>query len=283
MLWPSDAPLRFPSPAATFAPSITSLTLNTKSALSDCGLCAGLAPNVRTGSIMSTERCADLRGGLDRRVETTKKTLSDHSIAAHITQLHRLSCQRFPGSHALWDAALAHALASTSPLLVSSTLSACIALHPTHVRYWVLASRWESEGDRKGMGGGNVEAARRLCMRGLRFLPAGDERALDLWREWIRLEVAYVEKLKSRQEILGLGKRAAVVEAPLAPTEADVQVPLLPDELPPPLESPAALSGADAVLDGAIIRVVLAQCLAGKQDCSPPFLFVSLRLIEGLY
>ncbi|SDA01450.1 BZ3500_MvSof-1268-A1-R1_Chr10-1g02678 [Microbotryum saponariae] len=141
-----------------------------------------------------------------RTKTTTKKTLSDHSIAAHVTHLHRLSTRRFPSSLQLWDAFLGHALEQASPHLVSRTLSTAIAMHPTHAPYWLMASRWESEGDERGLGGGNDEAARRLCMRALRFLRGSGESEHLVWNEWIRVECAFAERLRARWTLLGIGK-----------------------------------------------------------------------------
>lgn len=159
-----------------------------------------------------------------------------------------------------------------------------------------MASRWESEGDEKGMGGGNVEGARRLCMRALRFLKKGKgrgemegEASTDassvgdeelVWKEWIRLEVAFIEKLKSRQQVLGLGKgkdgeevivrvqgkgredvttdeddqeeeEEAIVEVPVLEGEDEDQ-----DQVQQEVDR-QALSGQDAILDGAIVRAVI--------------------------
>lgn len=227
---------------------------------------------------------------------TGKRTLSDHSIAAHITQLHRLSVRRFPESLALWDAFIAHSLTQDSPLLVSRTLSAAIAMHPTHTAYWLMASQWESDGDRKGMGGGNSEGARRLCMRALRFLKGkrrggeeereGDEEAV--WREWIRVEVGFVERLRARQKVLGLGKGKMEeiirvkeknadegdeheeeedqgVEVPSLEGEEDGQT----DEVQQEVEQ-KVLSGQEAILDGAIVRAVLdslLKCASSSLTC----------------
>ncbi|GAA5922923.1 hypothetical protein JCM1841_004474 [Sporobolomyces salmonicolor] len=234
------------------------------------------------------QRLEKLRKARVTRLQLTgKRTLSDHSIAAHITQLHRLSVRRFPESLALWDAFIAHSLTQDSPLLVSRTLSAAIAMHPTHTAYWIMASQWESDGDRKGMGGGNSEGARRLCMRALRFLKGkrrggeeereGDEEAV--WREWIRVEVGFVERLRARQKVLGLGKGKMEeiirvkeknadegdeheeeedqgVEVPSLEGEEDGQA----DEVQQDVEQ-KVLSGQEAILDGAIVRAVLDSLL----------------------
>ncbi|GAA6056822.1 hypothetical protein JCM3770_003586 [Rhodotorula araucariae] len=212
------------------------------------------------------------------------KSLSDHSIPAHITQLHRLAVRRFPESLELWDASIAHALTQASPLLVSRTLAAAIAMHPTHTPYWVMASQWESDGDRKGMGGGNTEGARRLCMRALRFLKGrkgarrddGEDGPEELvWREWIRVEVAFVERLRERWAVLGIGKGGSeeIVrvkgQGDAAPLDEDadadeIQLPGGGDEEDATLKEEIdekALSGQEALLDGAIVRLVIDNLL----------------------
>ncbi|GAA5878944.1 hypothetical protein JCM8547_003254 [Rhodosporidiobolus lusitaniae] len=223
------------------------------------------------------------RARLARITTENKHSLSDYSISAHITQLHRLAVRRFPQSLAMWDAFIAHSLTQASPLLVSRTLSSAIAMHPTHTAYWIMASQWESEGDRRGMGGGNTEAARRLCMRALRFLKGkrvegkeGDEEAV--WKEWIRLEVAFVEKLRGRMQVLGIGKgvqedivrvkekKVGEDEEEEEEEDAGVAVPTLEGEAGDDDEAAAevdakVLSGQEAILDGAIVRLVIDNLL----------------------
>ncbi|GAA5956217.1 hypothetical protein JCM3765_005493 [Sporobolomyces pararoseus] len=238
---------------------------------------------------------------------TSTKSRSDYSIQYHITQLHRLSVRRFPESLQLWDAYIAHSLSQDSPQLVSRTLSAAISMHPMTTRYWIMASRWESEGDEKGMGGGNTEGARRLCMRALRFLKKGKRKTNNgkseeeqeeegeegdeelVWKEWIRLEVAFVEKLKSRQQVLGLGKGKDGGEVIVRVTgkreqkgsddeegeeeegeDAGVEVPTLEgededqDQAQQEVEQ-KVLSGQEAILDGAIVRAVIDNFLKSYQ------------------
>ncbi|GAA5918748.1 hypothetical protein JCM6882_007721 [Rhodosporidiobolus microsporus] len=232
-------------------------------------------------------RLEKLRKARAARLPSDKKSISDHSISAHITQLHRLSVRRFPESLTLWDAFIAHALSQASPLLVSRTLSSAIAMHPTHTAYWIMASQWESEGDRKGMGGGNTEAARRLCMRALRFLKGkrregeeGEEEAV--WKEWIRVEVSFVERLRGRMAVLGLGKGGTeeIIRVKGKKAEGDegseeeedaeadegVAVPVLEgeedeDEATAAQMDEKVLSGQEAILDGAIVRLVLDNLL----------------------
>jgi len=232
---------------------------------------------------------------------TAKKSRSDYSIQFHITQLHRLSVRRFPESLLLWDAYISHALTQDSPLLVSRTISAAIAMHPTHTAYWIMASQWESEGDSKGMGGGNTEGARRLCMRALRFLKKGKKKVLlnqqgeeemgiegdeeKIWKEWLRVEISFVEKLKARQKVLGLGKpgeggeeivrvkgKRVKEDGEEEEEEEDqgVELPEIEGEEGEDIVQleveQKVLSGQEAILDGAIVRAVIDNLLKCKWD-----------------
>lgn len=199
---------------------------------------------------------------------TTKKTLSDHSISAHITHLHRLATRRFPSSHALWEAFISHSLTLASAVLISRTISSAIALHPHRVDYWLMASKFESEGDGKGLGGGNTEAARKVCMRGLRFLrgAAGEK---EVWREWVRVEVAYVERVRGREAVLGLAKKVGETDQMEVDPEADGEDVEMArsskvDELMEKTEKEVeekVLLGSEAILDGMIVRLVLDNAL----------------------
>ncbi|KAM0790144.1 hypothetical protein ACM66B_005466 [Microbotryomycetes sp. NB124-2] len=226
--------------------------------------------------------------------KTTKRTLSDHSIAAHVTQLHRQSVRRFPESISLWNAFVAHTLTQDSPTLVSRTLSSAIAMHPTHVDFWLMASRWESEGDEKGMGGGNTEGARRLCMRALRFLNGDKHKEARVWQEWIRLETSFAEKTRARWTLLGIGKgkngteeikRVKLLGQP-DEDEDDAEMHVDEDatvELPTPdrdeehdqilqqAVTEQAKSGQEAIIDGAIVKVVLDSCLNSYDHSLPGY------------
>lgn len=122
-------------------------------------------------------------------------------------------------------------------------------------------------------------------MRALRFLKGakgGDAEEL-VWKEWIRVEVVYVERIKKRWEILGIGKAVPVKEdeekmevdgeeeqGEKEEEDKGVEVPALPQEGAQPsavLDQAAAavettaVSGQEAIREGAVVRVVLDSCL----------------------
>jgi len=93
-------------------------------------------------------------------------------------------------------------------------------LHPTNADLWLLAIRFEADGTAAptsaededdasksgGIGGGNIDAARKLVLRALRFMQSESSRldAVEIWKEWVRLEISLVERMRKRWQILGI-------------------------------------------------------------------------------
>ncbi|KAK4700258.1 U3 small nucleolar RNA-associated protein 6, partial [Phenoliferia sp. Uapishka_3] len=176
-------------------------------------------------------------------------------------------------------------------------------MHPTHVQYWLMASRWEADGDRKGMGGGNTEGARRICMRALRFLKGarGEE---EVWGEWVRVEVGYVERVRRRWEVLGIGKGVEVGKEEKEPVGMEVDeegekedagvdlkeiegkegqhASAVLDQAAKAVEN-TAVSGQEAIREGAVVRLVLDSCLTSYNHslASYEFLITLLRSLPS--
>lgn len=72
-------------------------------------------------------------------------------------------------------------------------LGQALKLHPKVSGLWIYAAAWEFD---KNL---NVVAARALMQSGLRACPNSE----DLWIEYLRLELTYLNKLKARKEALG--------------------------------------------------------------------------------
>lgn len=72
-------------------------------------------------------------------------------------------------------------------------LAQAIRLHPKVPEVWIYAAAWEFDHNL------NVTAARALMQNGLRVCP----KAEDLWVEYLRMELTYINKLKARKVALG--------------------------------------------------------------------------------
>lgn len=72
-------------------------------------------------------------------------------------------------------------------------LAKVIRFHPKVPGVWIYAAAWEFDHNM------NVAAARALMQEGLRVCPTSE----DLWVEYLRLELTYLNKLKARKVALG--------------------------------------------------------------------------------
>lgn len=155
-------------------------------------------------------------------------------------------------------------------------------MHPTNADLWLLAIRFEADGTgpqakEGGIGGGNIDAARKLVLRALRFMKsAKEEEGRKIWLEWVRLEMSFIERMRKRWEIMSIqdimsGKPNVQQDA------AEMSNGVLPepdqDMLAETGEEQDLAStatqiqstkqkGQHAVLGGDIVRVVLTSALA---------------------
>lgn len=211
-----------------------------------------------------------------------RPTVSDFSISRHILSLYSSAVTRRPGSTEIWEAYITHVLrTSSSGPEISRVLARAISLHPTNVSIWLLAIRFEADGTgshqaNAGVGGGNVDSARKLIMRALRFMKGSKkEHECLVWVEWVRLEISFVERMRKRWEILGIkdslaggsekpnlemdvdGQPAGQEAALETKAEEDQQVAAAAEDI-----DAAQKKGKNAVLDGAIVHVVLDNAFA---------------------
>ncbi|KAK9900557.1 hypothetical protein P389DRAFT_208035 [Cystobasidium minutum MCA 4210] len=218
-----------------------------------------------------------------------RPTVSDYSIARHILSLYSSSVTRLPGSMKLWQSYITHVIStSNSSAEVSRVLARAIGLHPTKADIWLLAIRFEADGtptgNAGGIGGGNIDAARKLTMRALRFMKsATKEDSIKIWLEWIRLEISFMERLRKRWEILGIkdamsGEQNVKTVDIAADKDASDALPDPKSDLVQESREDSALAktagevqdssqeGEHAVLSGEIVKVVITNALSSSKD-----------------
>ncbi|CAG8509378.1 159_t:CDS:10 [Ambispora leptoticha] len=123
-----------------------------------------------------------------------KTTISDYAIPRRIYQIYDRALIKFKGDVALWLQYIEYAKTSGAGKLLGKIYGRAIQLHPTKPELWILAAKWEFESN------ANIVAARVLMQRGLRFNNASKQ----LWQEYFKLELLYVEKITTRRKILGI-------------------------------------------------------------------------------
>ena len=197
---------------------------------------------------------------------------SSYSVQRHILSLFDEALKRFTSVISLRRTHLAYLsqLRPARPRLVSQAFASAVSALPSLPDFWILASQFESVGlsphdDNEKLGGGDWNAARKLCLRGLRF----NRDETSLWLEWIRVECDFALAMRDRQNVLdgGARKHVEVEEDNVSGEEENIAV-----EVP-------EHAVREEILDGRLARLAIDNALQGL---IPPFLlFLWLSLLKG--
>ncbi|XP_073309174.1 uncharacterized protein [Primulina huaijiensis] len=122
----------------------------------------------------------------------SKKSVSDYAGVSRILETYRLATNRFKGDIELWFQYLEFCRARGNGRM-KKALAQLVRFHPKVPGVWIYAAAWEFDQNL------NVAAARSLMQNGLRACPTSE----DLWIEYIRMELTYLNKLKARKVALG--------------------------------------------------------------------------------
>ncbi|CAI0628152.1 unnamed protein product [Linum tenue] len=130
---------------------------------------------------------------LDKKKDSkrVKLSVSDFAGVSRIVEIYRLAVLRYKGDVDLW----------LRYLEFCRVLAQLIRFHPKVPGVWIYAAAWEFDHNL------NVAAARALMQSGLRVCPTSE----DLWVEYLRMELTYLNKLKARKIALGEGKGSLAV------------------------------------------------------------------------
>ncbi|XP_022926883.1 U3 small nucleolar RNA-associated protein 6 homolog [Cucurbita moschata] len=130
-----------------------------------------------------------------------RKSVSDFACVKRILYIYRLAVSRYKGDIDLWFRYLEFCRAQKNGRM-KKVLAQLIRFHPKVPGVWVYAAAWEFDHDT------NVDAARSLMLSGLRVCPTSE----DLWVEYLRMELTYLNKLKARKVALGEDEGSLVRE-----------------------------------------------------------------------
>ncbi|KAK4519987.1 uncharacterized protein ATC70_010231 [Mucor velutinosus] len=117
-----------------------------------------------------------------------------YSGARRIYNLFRRATIKFKSDLSLWLQYIDYAKKNKANNILSSIFVQAIQYHPNNASLWIMAATWENEHN------ANMAAARILLQRALRLMPESQQ----LWHEYFRLELLYIEKIKLRRRILGI-------------------------------------------------------------------------------
>ncbi|XP_027088032.1 uncharacterized protein [Coffea arabica] len=121
-----------------------------------------------------------------------KKSVADYAGVSRIVEIYRLATNRFKGDIQLWFQYLEFCRQRRNGRM-KKALAQLIRFHPKVPGVWIYAAAWEFDQNL------NTAAARALMQNGLRACPTSE----DLWVEYLRMELTYLNKLKARRVALG--------------------------------------------------------------------------------
>ncbi|RVW46023.1 U3 small nucleolar RNA-associated protein 6-like [Vitis vinifera] len=122
----------------------------------------------------------------------TKKSVSDFAGVSRILEIYQLAVMRYKGDIDLWFRYLEFCRERRNGRM-KKVLAQVIRFHPKVPGVWIYAAAWEFDHNL------NATAARALMQSGLRVCPTSE----DLWVEYLRMELTYLNKLKARKVALG--------------------------------------------------------------------------------
>ncbi|MCD7471444.1 U3 snoRNP protein [Datura stramonium] len=140
-------------------------------------------------SLRLLRKKAQMKKTGDRKL---KKSVSDYAGVSRIIEIYRLATNRFKGDVELWFQYLEFCRERRNGRM-KKALAQVIRFHPKVPGVWIYAAAWEFDNNL------NAAAARALMHSGLRACPTSE----DLWVEYLRMELTYLNKLKARKVVLG--------------------------------------------------------------------------------
>lgn len=207
------------------------------------------------------------RKRLDRLdLPKSKTTISDYALVRRQFHIFERALRKFKADVGLWIQYIQVAKRTGARGLVGRITARALQLHPNVPSLYVVAASHE-------LSHASPSAARALLQRGLRL----NAHSIDLWREYVRMELHFIEGMRRRWNILGIG-----ITSEKEPVDIDASMDVdtgmdgagdpnivTDDRGETPDEIVAAEKGGDqgetarrAIMEGAIVKS--AMCSAAK-------------------
>ncbi|KAL4080344.1 U3 small nucleolar RNA-associated protein 6-domain-containing protein [Scleroderma yunnanense] len=124
---------------------------------------------------------------------TLKATISDYALVRRQFHIFERALRRFKADVGLWIQYIQVAQREGARSLVGRITARALQLHPNVPSLYIIAASHE-------LSHMSPSTARALLQRGLRL----NADSIDLWREYIRMELHFIEGIRRRWNILGI-------------------------------------------------------------------------------
>ncbi|KAG5646802.1 hypothetical protein DXG03_002179 [Asterophora parasitica] len=213
--------------------------------------------------------------------ETTIPSLSDYALVRRQFHIFERALKKFKSDVGLWIQYIQVAQQEGARALVGRITarrvrSEALQLHPNRPALYILAASHELSHQ-------SPSSARTLLQRGIRL----NEESVELWREYVKMELGFIESLRRRWDVLGISAAGAG-----NPTDADQPadpsrhiMPGFGDDTTAATHEPMEeeVEGADSrkeIMQGAIVKSVMTSAIQALPIIE---LFESLKALLAEY
>ncbi|TFK54305.1 hypothetical protein OE88DRAFT_1625427 [Heliocybe sulcata] len=214
-------------------------------------------------------------------LQRLEPSISDYALVRRQFQIFERALKKFKGDVGLWIQYIELAKKEGAKALVGRITARALQLHLTHPPLYVLAAQHE-------LSRLSPSAARTLLQRGIRMNPE----SVDMWREYLKMEMGWVESVRRRWSVLGLdtkgkGREKRGISRVLAGDSEDVGAGFGLDEDGMDVDGEGEKERGDEneearrqILDGAIVKAVISNAVKALPSLS---LFTSLHDVLATY
>ncbi|KAG6862332.1 hypothetical protein C0995_016030 [Termitomyces sp. Mi166 len=181
--------------------------------------------------------------------ESTIPSISDYALVRRQFQIFERALKKFKSDVALWIQYIQVAQREGARALVGRITARALQLHPNQPALYILAASHELNHQ-------SPSSARTLLQRGIRL----NAESIELWREYVKMELGFIENLRRRWEILGIDTTVPSNQGREDPAAADPSNLIMPGVDKVPAEEEEVDDGAEArkeILQGAIVKSVI--------------------------
>lgn len=179
------------------------------------------------------------------KLEKTAPSISDYALVRRQFQIFERALKKFKSDVGLWIQYIQVAKREGARSLVGRITARALQLHPRTPALYIIAASHE-------LNHMSPSAARTLLQRGLRL----NADSIDMWREYVRMEMGFVEGMKRRWTVLGIHEEGHPIAEAETTAENDTMS-LTPEEIAAEKGGNEGEKARQAIMDGAIVKSVI--------------------------
>ncbi|KAJ7209616.1 U3 small nucleolar RNA-associated protein 6-domain-containing protein [Mycena pura] len=181
------------------------------------------------------------------KIVSTHASISDYALVRRQFHIFERALKKFKADVGMWIEYLNTAKREGANTLIGRVVARAIQLHPDTPALYILAAAHELEH-------GSPSAARTLLQRGIRI----NSESVEMWREYVRMELTFMESLRRRWGVLGLDEKGKDKPSP---------------EVAASTEDGGGAEARAALMGGAIVKSVISSA---AKAVDTPELFAAL-------